>query len=67
MLLRGAQAPLQVRARDWFKTLSDAKFRVFSRCGENGTINWLVSRLPSIPETIAEFGAETSWMPTPAC
>jgi hypothetical protein len=36
--------------------LSDVEFRAFSQWGEDGIIDWLVSRLPEIPRTFIEFG-----------
>lgn len=38
--------------------LSDVEFSAFSQWGEDGIIDWLVSRLPSIPQTFVEFGVE---------
>lgn len=38
------------------KTLADAEFRGFSQWGEDGIIDWLVEKLPSIPRTFVEFG-----------
>lgn len=58
MLLAGAQAALQVRGLSSLQTLGDAEFRVFSQWGEDGIIEWLVSRLPGIPPKVVEFGVE---------
>lgn len=38
--------------------LSDAEFSAFSQWGEDGVIDWLISRLPEIPRTFVEFGVE---------
>lgn len=38
--------------------LSDAEFSAFSQWGEDGVIDWLISRLPDIPRTFVEFGVE---------
>jgi len=38
--------------------LSDVEFSAFSQWGEDGIIDWLVSRLPNIPQTFVEFGVE---------
>lgn len=38
--------------------LSDVEFSAFSQCGEDGIIDWLVSRIPEIPQTFVEFGVE---------
>lgn len=38
--------------------LSDVEFSVFSQWGEDGIIDWLVSRIPELPKTFVEFGVE---------
>jgi len=38
--------------------LSDVEFSVFSQWGEDGIIDWLVSRIPDLPKTFVEFGVE---------
>ena len=40
------------------RDLSDAEFSAFSQWGEDGVIDWLISRLPDIPQTFVEFGVE---------
>lgn len=40
------------------RTLADVEFRGFSQWGEDGILDWLVERLPSIPKTFVEFGVE---------
>ncbi len=44
------------RERPRLETLSSAEFSVFSQWGEDGIIDWLLTRLPGIPETFVEFG-----------
>ena len=58
MLLAGVQASLQVRQVRSVQVLGDVEFRVFSQWGEDGIIEWLVSRLPGIPTSVVEFGVE---------
>ncbi len=36
----------------------DVEFSCFSQWGEDGIINWLVSKLPKIPKKFVEFGVE---------
>tara|TARA_B100000989_G_C19528764_1_gene468422 strand:- start:2181 stop:3143 length:963 start_codon:yes stop_codon:yes gene_type:complete len=36
--------------------LGDVEFSCFSQWGEDGIINWLISKLPSIPKKFIEFG-----------
>jgi hypothetical protein len=38
--------------------LADVEFRGFSQWGEDGILDWLVERLPGIPEKFVEFGVE---------
>jgi len=38
--------------------LSEVEFCAFSQWGEDGIIDWLIERLPSIPKTFIEFGVE---------
>jgi hypothetical protein len=38
--------------------LRDAEFRVFSQWGEDGIIDWLVSRIPNIKKSFVEFGVQ---------
>lgn len=38
--------------------LYEAEFCAFSQWGEDGIIDWLVSRLPDIPRSFVEFGVE---------
>jgi hypothetical protein len=40
------------------ETLSDVEFHGFSQWGEDGILNWLIDRIPSIPHTFIEFGVE---------
>jgi hypothetical protein len=46
------------RQREHIRTLADVEFRGFSQWGEDGILDWLVERLPGIPETFVEFGVE---------
>jgi hypothetical protein len=45
----------QVRAP---ASLAEVEFRVHSQFGDDGIIQWLVSRLPSLPRRFVEFGVE---------
>lgn len=38
--------------------LCDAEFQVFSQWGEDGIIDWLIHRLPGIPQSFVEFGVQ---------
>jgi len=58
LLLGGAIAAFNVRQFERLGCLADAEFKVFSQWGEDGIIEWLVSRLPEIPQSFIEFGVE---------
>lgn len=69
--LRGARGPqpdsrelvLQCRAAAQMNrslqriaNLAEVEFRGFSQWGEDGVVDWLLSRLPQVPESFVEFG-----------
>lgn len=58
MLLQGAQSAFFVRQMNKLSSLGDAEFQVFSQFGEDGIVEWLISRLSGIPRSFVEFGVE---------
>jgi hypothetical protein len=54
----GLQAMGDIARLEHVDTLADAECRVFSQWGEDGIIEWLIRRLPGIPEAFVEFGVE---------
>ena len=46
------------RKKHSIEDLSEVEFSVFSQWGEDGIIDWILSRLPCIPKTFIEFGVE---------
>ena len=46
------------RLKSRIRILAEVEFRGFSQWGEDGILDWLVERLPGIPETFIEFGVE---------
>ena len=46
------------RALSALNDLGDVEFSAFSQWGEDGIIDWLVSRVPDISRTFIEFGVE---------
>lgn len=40
------------------KSLQEVEFRVHSQFGDDGIIQWLVTRLPALPKRFVEFGVE---------
>lgn len=57
-LLLGSLRADQARALPDGSPLTLAEFRVFSQWGEDGILQYLISRVPSIPKTFVEFGVE---------
>lgn len=49
----------QNRRHDSISDLSDVEVSAFSQWGEDGIIDWLISRIPHIPHTFIEFGVES--------
>src|SRR5262245_19169620 len=58
LVLNGVQAAFCLRQIENIVSLADVEFRVFSQFGDDGIIEWLVHRLPEIPQTFVEFGVE---------
>jgi hypothetical protein len=58
-LLQGAHAAISVAAMDKLPYLAAASFRVTSQGGEDGIIEWLVSKLPMLKPSFVEFGVES--------
>jgi hypothetical protein len=56
--LLGALLARQVRAQGAIASLHEVEFRVHSQFGDDGIIQWLVARLPSLPRRFIEFGVE---------
>jgi len=46
------------RRKNRIRYLADVEFCGFSQWGEDGVIDWLLEKLPGIPETFVEFGVE---------
>lgn len=44
------------RAKERIRSLSEVEFSGFSQWGEDGIVDWLLARMPGIPETFIEFG-----------
>ena len=57
-MLAGTQAAIAVSALENLPYLGAAGFRVFSQWGEDGIIEWLVSKLPMLRQSFVEFGVE---------
>lgn len=44
------------RTRNYIKGVFEVEFSVFSQWGEDGILDWIIERIPSIPHTFVEFG-----------
>ena len=49
---------LKTRSLKQIYDFADIEFSCFSQFGEDGIIDWLVSKLPKIPKKFVEFGVE---------
>lgn len=56
ILLQSQTMSDQRRSMASIPDLSAVEYSAFSQWGEDGIIDWLVARLPEIPETFIEFG-----------
>jgi hypothetical protein len=59
LLLQGRAAGWQLSARERIGSLADVEFRVSSQFGEDGIIEWLCQKIPSLPRSFVEFGVES--------
>lgn len=58
LLLQAQSLAQQNHLKHSLQELSAVEFCAYSQWGEDGIIDWLVERLPSIPKTFIEFGVE---------
>ncbi len=58
LLLQGRIAGWQLSARDRVGSLAEVEFRVSSQFGEDGIIEWLCQKIPSLSRSFVEFGVE---------
>lgn len=58
MLMQALTLAKQNRLLPELADFSEVEFSAFSQFGEDGVIDWLVSRLPDIPQSFIEFGVE---------
>jgi hypothetical protein len=58
LMAMGQIRAAQLASHTTIPDLAAVEFKVFSQWGEDGIIEWLVSKLPGIPPTFVEFGVE---------
>jgi len=58
IVLSGVFLSRQFKGIQSISSLSEVEFSVFSQWGEDGIIEWLIQRLPGIPQSFVEFGVE---------
>ena len=56
LVLQAQSIAQENRKKAKIGSLKDIEFKAFSQWGEDGIIDWLISRLPSINQTFIEFG-----------
>jgi len=56
--LLGAMFADQNSRKNHISSLHEVEFRVFSQWGDDGIIQWLVTRIPGLPKKFIEFGVE---------
>ena len=58
LVLQALGIAQQNRTRTHLRGLHEAEFSAYSQWGEDGIIDWLISRLPGVSPTFVEFGVE---------
>lgn len=58
IVLNAQVLALRNRELEQLNDLGDVEFSAFSQWGEDGVIDWLISRVPDIPLSFVEFGVE---------
>lgn len=56
--LLGAMFSDQNSKKNHISSLHEVEFRVFSQWGDDGIIQWLITRIPGLPKLFVEFGVE---------
>lgn len=56
--LLGAMFSDQNSKKNHISSLHEVEFRVFSQWGDDGIIQWLITRIPGLPKIFIEFGVE---------
>jgi hypothetical protein len=58
-LIHEMLAKILIRGNDELSLLNEAEFKIYSQSGEDGLIQWLISKLKISSNTFIEFGVET--------
>lgn len=58
LIIQGQVLSRSNQKLECLRSLSDVEFSVFSQWGEDGIIDWLVSKIPDIKPIFIEFGVE---------
>lgn len=54
----GALLTSYVQNKDKISSLHEVEFRIYSQWGDDGIIQWLISKIPQLPKRFVEFGVE---------
>ena len=58
IILEAKQLSIKNSKKKIIKNLSDVEFQVYSQWGEDGIIDWLVKKIPQIPNIFVEIGTQ---------
>ena len=58
LILNAKVVSLKNRNIKKIKNLSEVEFQVYSQWGEDGIIDWLISKFPEIPKNFLEIGTQ---------
>ena len=61
IFLKGQLMAKKNEVKENIISLKDVEFSVFSQFGEDGIINWLISKLPNLNKVFLEIGTEDYW------
>ncbi len=61
IFLEGLNNQARIRKKNQIYNLKDAEYSVFSQFGDDGIIDWIVQKIPSIEKKFIEIGVQDYW------
>ena len=61
IFLEGLNNQAIIRKKNQIYNLKDVEYSVFSQFGDDGIIDWIVQKIPSIEKKFIEIGVQDSW------
>ena len=61
IFLEGLNNQARIRKKNQIYSLKDAEYSVFSQFGDDGIIDWIVQKIPSIEKKFIEIGVQDYW------